>query len=710
MAEHGNLKRIIAVAFVFLFLFFGISGMTASANEEQEDIFTEEEKAYIESCETLKVGYVRDRKPVSFHDENGELAGISKKIFDRISQISGLKFQYVELPAGEVTYNYLLEQEFDLVTGVEYNKANQAAKGILISNPYLSSRKVIVAREGLVFDEDGHFTVAISTGSQTIRKVLTERYPNFELVDYDTIEDCLDAVNEGEVDLLIQNQYVVEYWLYKPGYDNLKVIPVMGLDDQLCFSAVTPLEQTDDGIWHEKELQISIINKSIAQMSDGEVAGYIIESTMGNMYKFTFWDFVYQYRVTLIVLLIAVLSICVLLYVNMHIRIRAINDRADAKAKGDFLSTMSHEIRTPLNGLLSLNYLMSQNLDNKQKISNYLKQSSSVAQYLLSLVNNILDMSKLRESEVELEHRPVNLALLLDTVESVEKGSMEDKGIHFHMDVELPYPGIVGDEVRIQQILINVIDNARKYTPNGGDVTVKIRQTKTIDGQISTQADIVDTGRGMSEEFQKRIFDPFTQENDTVSQGNQGTGLGMAICSLLAKRMGGSLSVESELGVGSHFTFVFVAPLTDITEQVNGQEDGKAADPVLTKPNILLAEDNELNGQILTELLEGEGFQVTHTENGRSAVEAFYKSAPGEYQVILMDLLMPEMNGFEAAKAIRDMDRPDAASVRIFACTANSFKEDRDKAMESGMDDFITKPIDVAELLRKLEDCGNRED
>ena len=226
----------------------------AQRGQTAEISFTEEEKAYIDAGTTLKVGYVRDRKPVSFRGENGELAGISRHIFDRISQISGLNFEYVELPAGEVTYEYLQKEGFDLVTGVEYNEANKAAKGILMSDPYLSSRKVIVAKEGLSFKADADFTVAISTGSQTIRKVITAQYPNFKLVDYATMEDCLNAVRRGEADLLIQNQYIAEYWLYKPYCHNLLVIPVLEMNDQLCFSAVTPLDGTNSAVWKEKEI------------------------------------------------------------------------------------------------------------------------------------------------------------------------------------------------------------------------------------------------------------------------------------------------------------------------------------------------------------------------------------------------------------------------------------------------------------------------
>ena len=697
--------RLMAAAVLTMVLAAGMPGVAANAQEAEPDsIFTEEERAYIESAGPLKVGYVRDHKPVSFHDENGELAGISRSIFDRIAQISGLEFEYVELPAGSVTYDYLIGEKFDLITGVEYNEENQKARGILMSDPYLRSRKVIVAKDGAAFEPGSDLTVAISTGSQTIKKVLKDKYPNFIMVDYDTTEQCFDAVSSGEVDLLIQNQYVAEYWIYKPIYANLRVIPVLDMADQLCFSAVTSLEP-DEEEWQQRKTMIDIINKSIAAMSDSEVSGYVIAATTENMYVYTFQDVLYQYRYTFAILGIAVVSICFLLYLNMHIRIQSIRAQANAKAKGDFLSAMSHEIRTPLNGLISLNYLMERNVDDRDKISNYLKQSSMVARYLLSLVNNILDMSKLQESKIELEHEPVNLNLLLEAVESIEKGAMEEKGLQFTVEANIPYPHIMGDKVRIQQILVNVADNARKYTDTGGKVAIQVEQEKTPEENIRTTIRITDNGHGMSEEFQKKIFDPFTQERITVSQGNQGTGLGMAICALLAERMNGSLKVKSRMGEGSCFTFTFVAnPAADIEEKAHEEKaKGQDAAALPDKMSIMVAEDNELNGQILAELLTEEGYQVTRAENGRRAVDLFAASAIGKYDVILMDILMPEMNGFEASEAIRAMDRPDAETVRIIACTANSFKEDQDRAMESGMDDFVTKPIDVQELIRKLD-------
>lgn len=677
-----------------------VGGRVYAAQESQEAPFTEEEREYIEEGETLKVGYVCDRKPVSFQGEDGELAGISRYIFDRIAEISGLHVEYVALPPGDITYTYLQEEGFDLVTSVEYNEENQAARGILMSNPYLSSRKVVVAKEGLVFRPDASFKVAISTGSQTIRKVLARQFPNFELVDYPSMEACLDAVSKGEADLLIQNQYVVEYWLYKPIYHELLTIPLIEMEDRLCFSAVTPLEP-DPALTARQECLISIIDKSIAMMSEGEVASYVVSAALENMYEYTVGDFMYQYRYMLLILGVAAVLICVLLYMVIRARFWAYKAQAEAKAKNNFLSTMSHELRTPLNGLISLQYLMKQNVEDSRKVAGYLQQSSVVAQYLRSQVNNMLDMAKLQEGELNLEQKPVNLELLFAATESLVRPGMAEKRIDFQVDVQLSQSGILGDTVRIQQVLLHLLDNARKYTEKGGRVAMTVRQSANLQGVIVTQVQVEDNGCGMKESFQKKVFMPFAQERGTVSQGNQGVGLGLAICALLAERMGGKLSVESKLKEGSRFTFEFAGTPADTAEQTDAQA-GESGAEASKAPHILVVEDNELNGQILVELLEGEGFQVLHVENGKKAVEAFQASAPGEYGVILMDLLMPEMDGFEAARIIRSLDRPDALTVKIFASTANTLQEDRNKAFQSGMNDFIEKPINIKELLEKL--------
>ena len=677
-----------------------VDATVADEIAEGEPDFTPEERDFIASHDSLRIGYVQDRVPVSFTGEDGELAGISRYIFDHVSELCGIEFDYVPLPAGDVTYDYLLSADLDLVSSVEYNKENQNARGILISNPYLSSRKVVVARDGLEFRYDANLKIAISTGSQTLRKVLGASYPNFELVDYPSIDACFDAVNSGEADLMIQNQYVVEYWMSKPIYEKLKVIPVLGLDDQLCFSAVVAFGEGSEQSQADGRTLINILNKTISSMSEDEVGSFTIQGIMENQYRFTVSDFLYRYRLAVTALCILLLIILVLAFLLIRLHIRYTENKADTKARGQFLSAMSHEIRTPLNGLIGLNHLMLGNTDDKERLTNYLNQSNVTANYLVSLVNDMLDMSSLQSENLTLDLKPVDLKLVIDTINSITEHAMADKGISYSSSCALTWPCVLGDEVRIQQVLLNLLDNARKFTPEGGKVTLSVKQELTEASEVLTTAEVSDNGRGMSREFQKHIFDIFARELDTVSKGNEGTGLGLPISRRLAMLMNGDLTFVSDKGRGSTFTFTFVAEPSVMPKK----EEPKHPDASRPKPNILVAEDNELNGEIILELLRENGYKAELAENGKIALEMFERSESGEFGVILMDLLMPEMDGFEAAKAIRALDRPDAKTIRIFACTANSSDEDREKAALSGMNEFITKPVDVGKLIKKLEE------
>lgn len=261
--------------------------------------FTRDEIEYINDGKKLRVAYVADRKPLSFTDEEGNLDGISREIFDRIAELSGLTFEYVELPEGSITYDYLREQEIDLITGVEYNSTNMNSNGIFLSRPYISSRKVMVSRPEFVYTQGENYKLGVIAGSQTFYKVLNSMYPNFEVVNYNTLDECFHALYLGEVDMLIQNQYVVEAMLAKPVYSALSVVPIEGLEDQLCFSTIVSLG-TGTGLDEtESNLLIGIINKAISQISDTEIDDMVMRETLENQYNIELVDFLYSYRFTI---------------------------------------------------------------------------------------------------------------------------------------------------------------------------------------------------------------------------------------------------------------------------------------------------------------------------------------------------------------------------------------------------------------------------
>lgn len=395
-----------------------------------------------------------------------------------------------------------------------------------------------------------------------------------------------------------------------------------------------------------------------------------------------------------------------------------------ARAKSDFLSSMSHEIRTPLNGIIGLNYLMRSNVENRDKMLRFLDQSQATAEYLLALINDILDINKLDADRMELVNKPLRLDKVVENIKSIFSSTLRAKKIDFVVEMRLEHKTVSGDEVRLKQVLTNILGNASKFTPAGGTVSFLVSQRAATEGKIDTIFEIADTGCGMSEDFQRRIFDAFSQERNTCTTGREGTGLGMAISYQLMRKMGGNLSVQSSLGNGSRFIAEVELPILPDEEdqetctftqiaakpvEGNALQPANDTQPQQTAPlNILVAEDNELNRDLLQEILEMNGMKVVTACDGQEAVAAFAASAINEFDVILMDMQMPVMDGVDATRSIRALKRMDAAQVPIFACTANSFEEDREKCLKSGMSGFLAKPVNFPELLAVLKEFGER--
>ncbi len=416
--------------------------------------------------------------------------------------------------------------------------------------------------------------------------------------------------------------------------------------------------------------------------------------------------------VAMLVIVMLVATLLLLALTASHYK--TVQAVARAKSQSEFLSNMSHEIRTPLNGLIGLNHLMMTRIGNpgqEEQVKDWLRKSHSTANYLLSLVNDVLDMSKLQAGKVDLISEPILVETLVDAIWSMQRDNIESREVQFVVEQEIPVPCVMGDSTRIKQVLMNIVGNAAKFTSKGGCITLSVSQEKTDETHVTTIYRCQDTGVGMSKEFVERIFDAFSQERNKNSDSVKGTGLGMAISKLLVDAMGGEIRVESELNVGTVFTVSLPAEIADAESEYADQcfpqmlaEDHPAHPGRPVK--VLMAEDNELNAEILMDILTDEGFEVVHAENGQEAVRRFAESSPGEFDIILMDMQMPVLDGCSAAMEIRSLNRPDAKTVVIFACTANTFKEDRDRAVESGMNDFLAKPIDVNVLLNKLSAGG----
>lgn len=382
-----------------------------------------------------------------------------------------------------------------------------------------------------------------------------------------------------------------------------------------------------------------------------------------------------------------------------------------AKSKTLFLSNMSHEMRTPLNGIIGCMEMMKTHQQDLDKVWEYLGKAESTANYLISLVSDILDMSKIESHKMELEEREVSLREVVSNIDTMFRTQMEEKGLQFQIDIKEPLYKLYGDKVRIQQILVNLLGNAQKFTYEGGTVILQIEQEQPENGVIKTEFVVSDTGIGMSESFLERIWLPFEQERLDNARLHGGTGLGLSISYELAHLMNGSISVSSEQGKGSTFSVIIELPVLNVDNMEKIQEKKEEnADNQLSGRTVLVAEDNELNREILVALLRDSGAKVLEAVNGKEAVEQFRQSQKGEIDVILMDMQMPIMDGCTAAREIRSLQREDAKEIAIIACTANAFREDVEKVKQAGMNEHISKPLDMMKLLDVLKNLWEEKD
>lgn len=369
-----------------------------------------------------------------------------------------------------------------------------------------------------------------------------------------------------------------------------------------------------------------------------------------------------------------------------------------SQSKTEFLSSMSHEIRTPMNGIIGMLTLAHGQLRGHSAENYIIIKAEQLSKYLLSVINDILDMSRIEAGKIELESKPFELAALAEKLRNMFQKNVEAKGVAFYVemkDVDVKY--IVGDELRISQILVNFLSNAQKFTEKG-EIRVTFRQLQKENGKVSLMFRVHDTGKGMDAKFISRIFKPFEQESQDITKQYGGSGLGMSITDRLVHLMGGEIVIDSMLGKGSDFSVYLTLPIAEVSEIETEQEDETGTDFTFNGCHILMAEDNEINAEIAVSILENEGAKVDVAVNGKDAVEKYAASAPGTYNFILMDIQMPVMNGRDAAKQIRSMDRKDAGEIPIFALSADAFVEDQRLSAMSGMNGHFTKPIDFEEM------------
>ena len=484
----------------------------------------------------------------------------------------------------------------------------------------------------------------------------------------------------------------------------------------------------------------TVLNKSIDSLTRAEISSITNAYVNLGQQPFSLTRLAYQYPAIIVLTCLCVLVtvVCIALVIRAQ-RFRAETEKALRKAeeasvaKTEFLSNMSHDIRTPINGIMGMLDIAEDNFDNKARVRDCMTKMRGAASHLLSLINDVLDMTKIESGNMQMLDTSFDLRALLDSCCSIVEGQIVDRHMTFTKQIgPFWHPYLIGSELHIRQVLINILSNAVKYTPDGGEINFRAKETLFEEGLVHLRMEIKDNGIGMSEEFLQHIFEPFTQEQRSSRTHYKGTGLGMAITKKLVDQMHGSLDVESEPGKGSTFIVrlslpvgtrpkaepsVVVRHAASAAASGSSWDDASAAgaEPAAAAPaaaetvlplaglHLLLAEDNELNSEIATALLEEQGASITAVENGRLALEAIQHAAPHTYDAILMDVMMPEMNGLEATRYIRAFEgKGPGEGTPIIAMTANVFADDVKSCLDAGMNSHVGKPLDMKVLIGEI--------
>ena len=679
--------------------------------------YTEEEKRIIAQYSKenpLHVLCDPTRYPYSY-TENGEVKGILPDYFRKIADYAGLSYEflvpatrdeYIAYQSNKDAVNISIDARLDTDNYAETKEWGLTA-------PYITMRMARVTRR----DFDGKINVVTTvnqTASTSIEDVLA---PGAEKLMCSTRQEMMEAVRDGKADAAFVYYYMAQAFVNSDTTGTMTYMPL----EQPTFSYRMVVSST------ENHALAGILTKAMYAMPDNLVEDLATQYTTYKATNLTLADMIRLHPVTAVAIIVFIswMAVTMIIIVNRlqtrrklqlaaqqkakEMAVLAEQAQAASKAKSTFLSNMSHDIRTPMNAIIGFtNIALHQ--DSVPEMHNCLKKIEESSDHLLSLLNDVLDLSRIESGKVEFSPVPANITAVTDSVIEIVKGMLLNRELNFEVHREpLQNPYVMTEPVRIREILVNILNNAVKFTKDGGTIRFDAGNRPGADAQhIVICYRIKDTGIGMSEDFQKKIFDEFAQEENGVRTQYKGTGLGMPISKKYIELMGGTITVDSRKGVGTTFT-------VEIPMELTNAEKVEKTKPLVQHNDlkgikVLLAEDNDLNAELATILLEDLGMTVTRAADGQEVVDLFAEHPAGTYDIILMDIMMPKMDGHQAAKEIRAMyaDRPDAEEIPIIALSANAFSEDVQASLDAGMNGHVSKPLNMEEVTKVIERNLNR--
>ena len=676
-------------------------------------ILTGEEKAWLKKHGAIRMGFLTGDSGVSVYDPStGELTGTITDYIRFAKDCLGnqeLEFQMVGYDSQKAELDALKSGEIDMVFHFDQSPNLAEEYRVACTNTTWTSNMMAVTNKEH-FNETQANRVAVPQNKISLTRYLAVYYPQWEIVDCAAQEDAVRLVKDGQADCFVtgvssQENYNKKYDFYSVPLPN---------PAKSCFAV-----NSGNGIL------LSILNKTIKAMPinmlTGSLAMYKSASRKVTLSEFIRDNFFMVLLVSSIFVAVILLAILKLLQkarkaeaaarkaandtqeLNAKLQIAAENAESANRAKSTFLFNMSHDIRTPMNAIIGYADLASRHSDDPAKLKKYMENIQVCGQNLLMLLNNVLDLARIENDKTEIEYSVSDIEKDFRNCIAMFHNQADSKGQTLTVTTQLPYPYIYADIPHLTEVCTNLVSNAVKYTGNGGTIRCDVAQKPgEKEGWCDTVITVADDGIGMSQEFQQHIFEPFERERTSTVSKVEGSGIGMGIVKKLVGLMGGTVEVESKIGVGSTFTVTIPCRIASEEEA----QAKRAADPAdrenLRGTRILLTEDNDLNAEIATELLQEEGCTVDRAKDGVECVDMLEKAANGTYQLILMDVQMPVMNGYDATKKIRKMDDPQKANIPIVAMTANAFSEDKQVALDAGMNDHIAKPINMSVLVPTL--------